>query len=84
MEFGGSVKGEVELGRRAAGVMGYVYEAHDHICAGLSDQEPPHVGSPASTLTCLLQCEGAGPGSGCDKGVSRGAHTGTARHWSRN
>ena len=41
-------------------------------------------GSPASTLTCLLQGEGAGPGSGCDKGMSRGAHTGTARHWSRN
>ena len=26
--------GEVELGRRAAGVMEYVYEAHDHICTG--------------------------------------------------
>ena len=44
-----------------------------------SDREPSHVGSPASTLTCLLQCEGAGPGSRCDKGVSCGAHTGTAR-----
>ena len=44
MESGGSVKGEVELGRHAAGVMGYVYEAHDHICAGLSDQEPSYVG----------------------------------------
>ena len=38
------MKGEVELGRHAAGVMGYVYEAHDHICAGLSDQEPSYVG----------------------------------------
>lgn len=72
------MKGEVELGRRAAEVVEYVYEAHDHICAGLSDQEPSRVGPPAATLTCLLQCEGAGPGSGCDKGMFPGAHTGTA------
>lgn len=73
------MKGEVELGRRAAGVMEYVYEAHDHICAGLSDQEPSHVGPPAAILTCLLQCEGVGPGSGCDKGMFPEVHTGTAR-----
>ena len=44
------MSGEVELGRRAAGVMEYVYEAHDHICTG-SLLRNPYTGQEATVRT---------------------------------